>query len=69
MDPPPCFLEEAVFETLVNYKNVDPRNLSLQKHLTPSEREQIESIKENVESFHDTVIEHGYTGPIRQDQV
>ena len=67
--PPPCFLEEAVFETLVNYKNVDPRNLSLQKHLTPSEREQIESIKENVESFHDTIIEHGYTGLIRQDQV
>ena len=67
--PPPCFLEEAVFDTLVNYKKVDPRNLSLDKHLTPAEREQIELIKENVESFHDTIIEHGYTGAIRQDRV
>ena len=60
--PPPCFLDESVFETMVN-SDVNPRSLRL-SHLTESERQLLQNIKENLNDQQDSIIEHGYTGVI-----
>ena len=61
--PPPCFLEDCVFDTLVN-SDVDIRNLNPGQHMTASERRLIDNIREDVSQHQDVIIEHGYTGKI-----
>ena len=66
--PPPCFLEESTYNMLVN-PNVDLRRLDKECHLTPSEREQIDKIKDDLVNYQDIIIDHGYTGPIKEDMM
>lgn len=61
--PPPCFLDAKAFETLVN-SEVDILNLTAEKDLTLSERELIDSIKNDIDGHKDTILEHGFTGLI-----
>ncbi|XP_078354414.1 uncharacterized protein LOC144639023 [Oculina patagonica] len=61
--PPPCFLDEVAFQTLVNPK-LDILNLSEENDLTQSEQQLLDSIKSDIDNHRDTILEHGYTGPI-----
>ncbi|PFX26960.1 hypothetical protein AWC38_SpisGene8335 [Stylophora pistillata] len=45
--PPPCFLEECVYDTLVN-PETDLNNLN-EKHITPEERKMLESIQNDLD--------------------
>lgn len=61
--PAPCFLDESVYSLLVN-PSVPVHELDPQKHLTPSDRLLLNSVRTDLSSHADTVIEHGYTGSI-----
>lgn len=65
--PPPCFLEECVYDTLVN-PETDLNNLN-EKHITPEERKMLESIQNDLASNYDTIVDHGYTGKIDQEHI
>ena len=66
--PPPCFLEESTYNMLVD-PGVDLRSLDKERHLKPIEREQIDKIKGDLDNYHDIIIDHGYTGPIKKDMM
>ena len=66
--PPPSFLEEATYDMLAN-SNVDLRSLDLEHHLTQPEREQIAKLKDDLVNYKDIIIDHGYTGPIKEDMM
>lgn len=53
--PPPSFLEEVTYKMLVN-PDLDLMSLKAEQHLTPSEREQISRIREDVVDFQDIII-------------
>ena len=61
--PPPCFLDEKAFQTLVKTE-VDILNLNAETDLTLSESQLIDSIKSDIDNHRDTILEHGYTGLI-----
>ena len=61
--PAPHFLDESVYSLLVN-PSVPVHELDPQKHLTPSDRLLLNSVRTDLTSHADTVIEHGYTGRI-----
>lgn len=61
--PTPCFLEKSVYGLMVD-PNVPLQKLDIEKHLTTSDRELLNAIKDNVVACSDTVIKHGYTGNI-----
>lgn len=67
-EPAPCFLDHVVYESLSN-SEVDFTQLNTMVHLTQTKRDQIEAIKKNLDEFHDIVIEHGYTGPIKKEAI
>ena len=66
--PPPCFLEECVYNLLVN-PDVDVKNLSPETHLTAADQSVINQIREDVTPHQEMIIEHGYTGKINQEHV
>ena len=61
--PPPCFLDEVAFQTLVKNEH-DILNLNAETDLTLSERQFIDRIKSDIDNHRDTILEHGYTGLI-----
>ena len=65
--PPPCFLDECVYDTLVN-PETDLNNLN-EKHITTEERKILESIQNDLASKYDTIVDHGYTGKIDQEHI
>lgn len=64
--PPPRFLEEKVYKTLVTDGDIDFTSSNLDEHLTPSDIELIDQIKSDVSKHQDTIIDHGYTGIINE---
>lgn len=64
--PPPCFLDEKVYDTLVRDSAIDFTSPNLDHHLTQSEMQLLEQIKGNVSDHKDTIIDHGYTSVINQ---
>ena len=62
--PPPCFLDDKVYETLITDHDIDFTNPGLVETLTSKEREMVDQIRNNVLMFQDT--RHGYTGQINQ---
>ena len=67
--PPPCFLDDKVYKTLVTNKDIGFTNPSLVELLTSKENEMIDQIKDDVLTFQDTIIDHGFTGQISQANV
>ncbi|PFX15215.1 Protein HEG-like 1 [Stylophora pistillata] len=61
--PAPCFLEESVYGLMAD-PNVPLQQLDSGKHLTTSDRELLDAIKEDIMAHTDTIIEHGYTGTV-----
>ena len=64
----PSFLEEESYKMLLNL-DLALMNLEAEQHLTPSEREQICRIREDVVNVQDIIIDHGYTGPINENKI
>ena len=62
--PPPCFLDESVYQMLVDPQSVDIQNLNISKHLTSSEIEFIKEIEKEPAHYKDFIIDNGYTGVI-----
>ena len=52
--PPPNFLDNVAFHTLVNL-DMDTRDLSSDKHLTSEEKQMFGTIKEDVNQHHDCI--------------
>ena len=67
--PPPYFLDDKVYNTLVTNEDIDFTNPSLVELLTSKESEMIDQIKDDVLTFQDTIIDHGFTGQISQANV
>lgn len=67
--PPPCFLAECVYNTLVLESDIDFTSVSPEQHLTSTEQELLHHIQSNVMDHQDTIIEHGYTGVIDKEHL
>jgi hypothetical protein len=61
--PPPCFLDESVFNLMVEL-NLRPNEIDELKHLTESDRVFLKSVQDDLTSHTDTIIDNGYTGVI-----
>lgn len=61
--PPPRFLHENVFKMLVD-PNVDVAALNPEEHLTESDLQILNGVKDDVTAHQDVIIENGYTGVI-----
>ena len=61
--PPLCILDENNYNLMLN-PNIDMNNLVLEEHFTEADRELLESIKNDVHTHRDFIIESGYTGII-----
>ena len=66
--PAPCFLEESVYGLMAD-PNVPLQQLDTEKHLTTSDRELLNAIKDDIMAHTDTIIEHGYTGTINDSHI
>lgn len=64
--PPPCFLDEATFDMMV--KGVDIHNIKA-SDLSPKEHQLIKQIESSCEDYVDTILEHGYTGPVNKQNI
>ena len=66
--PAPCFLEKSVYGLMAD-PNVNLQQLDSEKHLTSSDRELLNAIKEDIMAHTDTIIEHGYTGTVNASHI
>ena len=64
--PPPVFLDECIFNMLVN-PAVDMNNLNIDQHFTLTDKQQLDSIRKDPKTYEEFIIEHGYTGIINVD--
>lgn len=62
--PPPCFLAEFFYDTLILEGDIDFTSVSPEQHLTSSERGLLQQIQSNVLDQQESIIDHGYTGVI-----
>ena len=60
--PAPSFLDESVYNIIVD-PDVDVKKLD-EKQLTENDLQLIQSIRANLSSHYETIIDHGYTGTI-----
>ena len=60
--PPPCFLDESVYQMLVDPQSVDIQNLNISKHFMSSEIEFIKEIEKEPAHYKDFIIDNRYTG-------
>lgn len=61
--PPPCFLDESVFNLLVE-PCLKLHEIDQFKHLTEKDRALLKSVEDDLSGNTQIVIEYGYTGPI-----
>lgn len=66
--PSPCLFDECVYDTLIS-PDIDMMKLSITQHLTKSEKEVVESIRNDIQRHQDTILDHGYTGVIDDGHV
>ena len=62
--PPPCFLAECVYDTLILEGDIDFTSVSPEQYLTSTERGLHQQIQSNVLDQQESIIDHGYTGVI-----
>lgn len=60
--PPPAFMAQQVFNMMVKPEIDLTKNVN--DHLTEKDQEQITTIVDDLTTNTDTILEHGYTGPI-----
>lgn len=62
--PPPRFLAESVYDSLVLESDIDFSSICPERHLTSAEQELLQQIQSDVLQHQDTIFEHGYTGVV-----
>ena len=66
--PSPSLFEECVYDTLIN-PDIDMTNLSVEKHLSKSEKKIVEIIKHDVKGNQDIILDNGYTGLVDDEHI
>lgn len=66
--PAPHFLDENVFNLMAN-PDIDMKELDPDQHLTPADRSFLASIRNDVSSHQESIIDHGYTAIIDEAHV
>ncbi|CAB4011627.1 HEG-like 1, partial [Paramuricea clavata] len=66
--PSPSLFEECVYDTLVN-PDIDMMKLNIDQHLTKSEKELVNKIRNDIKGNQDKILDYGYTGVIDDGHV
>ena len=66
--PAPRFLEESVYGLMAN-PNVPLQELDMGRHLTATDRELLNTIRDDITAHTDTIVEHSYTGSINASHI
>ena len=61
--PPPCFMDERAFRSMVN-PGIDASKMETEDGMTLTERQLLDIVRNDVNQHRDTILEHGYTGPV-----
>ena len=64
--PPPCFLEQCVYESMS--KSSDMISIE-ESDLTTKEQQLLNDVSENCNNFTEMIFEHGYTGVVDDDHI
>ena len=64
--PPPCFLDESAYNLMVKGSS-KLHDIDWSKHLTETDRIFLNTVKEDVLAHSDTIVDHGYTGKIKDE--
>ena len=64
--PPPCFLEQCVYESMLNC--VDMVNIQ-EADVTKKEKKLLDDVKEDCKNYTDIILEHGYTGKVDEEHL
>ena len=64
--PPPCFLEQCAYESA--FKEVDMMEID-EHNLTVKEKQQLRDVRSDCTQHIDFIIENGYTGEIKEENV
>ena len=64
--PPPCFLDKTAYNLMVE-KSPNLHNIDLSKHLSETDREFLNTVEGDLQSYTDTIEDHGYTGLINAE--
>lgn len=66
--PAPHFMDESAYNLMIN-PNVDLQKLDKERHLTEYDRTLLQSVRDDIVSNTDTIIDCGYTGPIDEAHI
>ncbi|XP_028514202.1 uncharacterized protein LOC110236812 [Exaiptasia diaphana] len=61
-------MDESVYNLMIN-PNVDLQKLDKDRHLTEYDRNLLQSVRDDIVSNTDTIIDCGYTGPIDKEHI
>ena len=61
--PPPCFLEQCVYESMSKSINISIE----ESNLTKKEQQLLKDVSENCTDFTEMIFKHGYTGVVDDD--
>ena len=67
-DLSPSLFEECVYDTLIN-PGIDMMNLSIEKHLSKSEKKIFEIIKHDVKGNQDIILDNSYTALVDDEHI
>ena len=67
--PPPLLLYSNMFNLMLEGKMVDLRNLDINNHFIPSDKELLQRIRDDPLKESDVIIENGYTGTINKGNI
>ena len=65
--PPPNCLDESVYTLMAEGHILCPQDFDANKHLMPADKKFLDSVRSDVTAYSSTIIEHGYTGRIDDD--
>ena len=65
--PAPNCLDESIYTLMAEAHKLCPRDFDANKHLMPADKKLLDSVRSDVTAYSSTIIEHGYTGRIDND--
>ena len=60
-------LDESVYTLMVEAHKLFPQDFDANKHLMPADKKLLDSVRNDIITYSSTIIEHGYTGRIDDD--
>lgn len=64
--PPPCFLEQCSYESA--FQDIDMMNIG-EEHLATKENQLLQDIRGDCKKYSDLIIDNGYTGAIKEENL